>query len=165
MLRIFHIFRLLPTLSVDYYLSFHSSLHSVDGERPGSALMLTFPHHTAPPATSITSKSWMLPLPLSSSFGLCFQVSKCLECPFSHPCPPGRGNSLEKEPKLECRAGGGCAHTQSDEQRTRLRSTATRPFTGTPKERGSQRDVRGVVLQDIPFTFLYCLHFSTVKVV
>ena len=90
-----------------------------------------------------------------------FQV---LGMPFLPPLPPGRGNSLEKEPKLECRVGGGCAHTQSDEQRTRLRSAATRPFTGTPKERGSQGDVRGVVLQDVPFTFLYCLHFSTVKV-
>ena len=78
--------------------------------------------------------------------------------PFLPPWPPGRRSDFEKEPKLECRVGGGCAHTPSDEQRTRSR-TPTRAFTGTPKERGSQGDVRGVVLQDVPFTFLYCLDF------
>lgn len=82
--------------------------------------------------------------------------------PFLPPKPPGTRSDLEKEPKLECRVGGGCAHTPSDEQRTWSR-TPTRAFTGTPKERGSQGDVRGVVLQDVPFTFLYCLDFSTVK--
>ena len=82
--------------------------------------------------------------------------------PFLPPWPPGRRSDFEKEPKLEGRVGGGCAHTPSDEQRTRSR-TPTRAFTGTPKERGSQGDVRGVVLQDVPFTFLYCLDFSTVK--
>lgn len=34
---------------------------------------------------------------------------------------------------------------------------------GTPKEWGSRGDVKEVVLQDVPFTFVYCLDFSRVN--
>lgn len=118
--------------------------------------MLTFPHHKP-----------LQPLQSPASPGCSLFLSPQASVPVSRfssawnalsPTPAPR----EKEPKLACRAGGGCAHTPSDEQRTQSR-TPTRAFTGTPKEQESQRGVRGVVLQDVPFTFLYGLDFSTVK--
>lgn len=79
------------TASADYYLSLHGNLHSIDGEKPGSALMLTFPHHK--PLQPLQSPAVLdAPLPLSSSLGgLClgFQSGGM---PFLPPLPPGEGS-------------------------------------------------------------------------
>lgn len=118
--------------------------------------MLTFPHHKPlQPLQSPASPGCSLFLSPQASVSVS-RFSSAWNALSPTPAP------REKEPKLACRVGGGCAHTPSDEQRTQSR-TPTRAFTGTPKEQESQRGVRGVVLQDVPFTFLYGLDFSTVK--
>ena len=105
---------------------------TLDGEKPGSALMLTFPHHKPlQPLQSPASPGCSLFLSPQASVSVS-RFSSAWNALSPTPAP------REKEPKLVSRVGGGCAHTPSDEQRTQSR-TPTRAFTRTPKQQGSQR--------------------------